>query len=141
MSAAQALTSLLRAVGLSQVILGVAHVVLWRLFGWSREIAGLSPLTARVFSVHTFFVAFVVAAFGALALARPDLLAARSDLARLLLGALVVFWGLRLVAQPVVFDPVLLRRSRHRAAVRAAAMVLFASYVLVYGWAFARQLG
>jgi hypothetical protein len=129
----------LRGVGASQIALAIGHVGIWRAFDWGREAARLSPLAARVFRVHTFFVALVVGAMGALALGRPDLLTTRSDLARLLLGAAVVFWSLRLVAQPLVFDPVLLPASPRRGAVRAAATLLFAVHVSVYLWAFAEQ--
>ncbi len=135
------MTLLLRVVGASHLVLGIAHVEIWRRFGWSRELKQVSPLTARVFAVHTFFVAFVLAALGALALARPDLLVTRSDLARLLLGAALVFWALRMFAQPVIFDPVLLPGSRFRMPIRVAALLTFASYVYVYAWAFAAQLG
>ena len=60
------LTFVMRIVGSSHLALALAHIVLWRLFDWSRETARLSPLTARVFAVHTFFVAFVLAMLGAL---------------------------------------------------------------------------
>lgn len=133
-------TFVLRVLGATHIVLGVAHVWIWRLFGWTDELKRVSPLTARVFAVHTFFIAFVLVALGALAFGRPDLLVARSDFARLLLGTGVVFWLLRLVAQPVVFDPVLLRGSVYRWPVRAAAMFLFGLYVLAYGWALSLQL-
>ncbi len=136
----ETLASVLRLVGASHIALALAHVVLWRLFDWSREIAQLTPLTARVFAVHTFFIAFVLAALGALGLCRADLLVVRSELARLLLGAIVLFWGLRVLAQPIVFDPVLLRGSRLRTPVRIAATLLFSSYAAVYALALARQL-
>ena len=131
----------IRLVGASQLVLGVAHLLIWRLLGWTGEMAKLTPLSGRVFAVHTFFIAFVISALGALALICPELLLVRSELARLLLGAGFVFWSLRLVAQPLVFDPVLLRDSPYRLPVRAAALLGFAGHAAVYGWAFARQLG
>ena len=134
------LSLVLRVMGASHIALGLGHVLIWRLFGWSREIAGLTPLTARVFAVHTFFISFVLVALGGLALGHPELLLGPSELSRLLLGAAALFWLLRLIAQPLVFDPFLLRGSIYRAPVRGAAMLLFGAYVLVYGWAFARYM-
>lgn len=131
----------LRFVGATHIALAFVHVPLWRLFGWTEEIAPLSPLTRRVFAVHTFFIVFVLLALGALALGRPELLVARSELACLVLVAGVVFWLLRLLAQPIVFDPVLLHGSPLRWPVRVAASTLFALYVLAYAWALSRQLG
>ncbi len=137
---ASALELALRIAGVSHVALGLAHLPLWRLFGWTRETSKLSPLTARVFAVHTFFVAFVVVALGVVAASRPELLLEPSGGARLFLGFSAIFWALRLAAQPLVFDPVLLRGSPWRLPVRAAAAAGFALYVAVYAWAFARQL-
>lgn len=134
-------TWLLRVAGVSHLALGAAHVAFWRRLGWSREMRSMSPLTARVFAVHTFFIVFVLIALGALGAGRPELLVVRSDLGRLVLGAALVFWALRLLAQPLIFDPVLLPGSRHRTTVRVAAIATFASYVAVYALAFARQLG
>ena len=122
-----------RLVGASEVALGLAHVVLWRVFGWTEELHALTPLTARVFAVHTFFVAFVVTALGALELGRPDLL--RGELAHLVLVAAAIFWTLRLLAQPFVFDPVLLVDSRWRTPLRLCATALFASYAGVHVYA------
>jgi len=130
----------LRLVGASHVVLGVAHIPMWRWFGWTKELRRLEPLTARVFAVHTFFIAFVLVALGILAALRPELLLDKSDLARLLCGTGVVFWGLRLLAQPLVFDPVLLRGSRYRTPLRAAAVIGFAFYTGVYAWALLGQL-
>ena len=129
----------LRAVGASNVVLGLAHVVLWRLLAWTRETKLLSPLTARVFAVHTFFVAFVVVLLGALAAIHAELLVAPSALGRLVCGATAVFWLLRLLAQPFVFDPVLLLESRWRVPLRLVASTYFAACVFVFAWAFENQ--
>jgi len=129
----------LQAIGASNVVLGLAHVFLWRVFAWTRETKRLSPLTARVFAVHTFFVAFVLVLLGALALLHADLLVAPSALGRLVCGATAVFWLLRLLAQPFVFDPVLLLESRWRAPLRIVASTYFATCTLVFAWAFENQ--
>jgi hypothetical protein len=124
---------ILRIAGGSQIVLGLAHVLIWRRLGWTAELRAMTPLTARVFTVHTFFIAFVLVAFGTLELVHPELLA--SPLGRFLLGGSALFWSLRLVAQPVVFDPVLLVGSPWRTPLRIAATALFAAYVGVYVWA------
>ncbi len=88
----------------------------------------MSPLNARVFWVHLFFVMFVLAAQGFLLLSRPDLLIAKSELARLVLGAFVVFFVLRLVAQPRVFDPVFAVGHPSRNALRLIASLGWVMY-------------
>ena len=86
---------------------------------FSTSLAGLgAPSTYLV----AFFIALVVSALGALELVRPELLV-RGELAHLIVVGAGVFWTLRLIAQPVVFDPVLLPGSRWRLPLRIAATV------------------
>lgn len=140
MIAASTMHLLLRAVGASLLALALLHVVLWRVLKWTEELTKLTPLTARVFSVHLFFVVFVLVALGLLALGRPDLLVARSDLARLLLYAIVAFWAARLLAQPLVFDPVLALGSSWRLPLRLVAFGGWSFYLLVFSAALFGQL-
>lgn len=132
----------LRIAGGTLLGLSAFHYVLWRALAWDEEAARLSPLNARVFAVHTFFVAFVLAALGALSLARPELLVEESELARLVLSGVVLFWAVRLVLQPIVFDP-RMREGGWTSSllVRGLAVMAFAGYTLVYGVALAHQLG
>src|SRR5262249_21210374 len=96
------LVVLLRMAGASLVVLALLHAVFWRALGWDRDFERLSPLNSRVFAVHTFFIAFVLLALGLLSLAKPELLLARTELARLLLCGVVLFWMARLLLQPLV---------------------------------------
>ncbi len=128
-------------VGATQIVLGLAHSFIWRAFGWTDEMKKVSPLTARVFFAHTFFIAFVLVGFGALQVLRPDLLTTPSGLTRSLLGVIVMFWGLRFLAQPFLFDPVLLPGSSLRTPMRLAAWLTFAGYTAFYAVALARMIG
>jgi len=135
------LVLLLRVAGVSLIALALFHAVLWRTLAWGREIERLTPLNARVFAVHTFFIAFVLGALGLLSLLAPELLLVPSDLARLLLMAIVAFWIARLAMQPLVFDPVMRFGWLRSAALRAGVCVVWASYVAVYGAALVGQFG
>jgi hypothetical protein len=90
--------------------------------------------------VHTFFIAFVLAALGILSLSRPDLLLAPSELARLLLVGIFVFWAARLLIQPFVFDPAMRSGSLRSPLLRIGLTVLWASYLVIYGAALLGQL-
>lgn len=131
----------LRIAGGSHVLLALLHTVLWRALGWHREIRTLSTLTARVFAVHTFFIALVLFGMGLLSLLHPELLVAPSPLARLLLLGIVIFWLARLALQCIVFDTAMREGWTRHVAVRVGAMTVWASYVAIYGFAFAQQLG
>ena len=127
------LALLLRVAGASLIVLSLFHAVLWRTLAWDKEVERLSPLNARVFSVHTFFIAFVLCALGLLSLLRPELLLARSELACWVLSGVVVFWFARLVIQPLVFDRVMTLGWMRSRWIRWGATLLWAAYVAVYG--------
>jgi hypothetical protein len=134
------LADLLRAAGLGLIALSAFHAVLWRTLAWDKEIERLSPLNARVFAVHTFFIAFVLGALGLLSLLKPELLLAPSELARLLLSGVVVFWMVRLAIQPLVFDPVMRVGWTRSPFLRFGLNLVWLCYVAVYGAAFLAQL-
>ena len=131
----------LQVAGGSLIVLSLFHVVLWRTLDWGREIERLSPLNARVFAVHTFFIAFVLCALGLLSLLKPRLLVEPSELARLFLAAIVVFWIARLVIQPLVFDRAMHSGWTRSLLLRVGACLVWAAYVVVYGAAFLQQFG
>jgi hypothetical protein len=132
---------LLRAAGGSLILLSLFHMVLWRALHWSDEVEKLSPLNARVFAVHTFFIAFVLAALGLLSLLEPELLLAPSRLARLLLIGVVVFWLVRLALQVTVFDRAMRQGWTRSPVVRIGALFAWAAYVAIYGAALFSQFG
>lgn len=131
---------LLRLAGLSILLLALLHAVFWWSLNWRTEVERLSPLNARVFAVHTFFVALVLFGLGLLSLLRPDLLLARSELARLMLVAVVVFWFARLLMQPLVFDGVMREGWTQSRALRISVNFVWGAYVVIYGAALFHQL-
>jgi len=134
------LALILRAAGFSLILLALFHAVLWRTLAWDREIERLSPLNARIFAVHTFFIAFVLGTLGILSLFRPELLLAPSELARLLLFGVVLFWVARLVIQPLVFDRVMTVGWTRSLLLRVGANIVWLAYVAIYGAALYGQL-
>lgn len=124
---------LLRLTGISLIALAAFHLVLAKVLDWRSEMARLSALNSRIFVVHAFFIAFVLGAIGLLTCARPDLLLAKSDLARVLLGAIVVFWLCRLAIQSLIFDPVVSHGAARLWPVRLGAHALWLAYTVVYG--------
>ena len=131
----------LRLVGASLIVLSLLHAAFWRLLGWDKEVECLSPLNARVFAVHTLFIAFVLFALGFLSLARPELLLAPGELPRWILIGVVLFWIVRLILQPLVFDRVMRVGWTRPIVVRVGALLLWILYVVVYGAALIKQSG
>jgi hypothetical protein len=133
---------LLRIAGGSLIVLSIFHAALWRSLNWSSEAERMSLLNARVFFVHTFFIAFVLFALGVLSLGRPDLLLAPSELAKLLLSGIVLFWIARLVIQPLVFDRAMRAGPgwTGSSVVRVGVNFVWLGYIAVYGAALFDQV-
>src|SRR5205823_1112388 len=83
--------------------------------------ARLSPINRRVFIVHASFIVYVLIAFGVLLATRADLFIQKSDLARIVLAGMTLFFALRALAQPLVFDPVLAVGWRWSSVLEAVA--------------------
>ncbi len=130
----------LRITGASLIILSAFHAVLWRILGWNEEVTRLSPLNARVFAVHTFFLAFVLLGLGLLSMLRPGLLLAPSELARFLLSFVVLFWMLRLAMQPLIFDRLMRQGWTGALWLRVGATLIWMAYTVIYGAALVRLL-
>lgn len=131
---------LLRGTGVSLLMLAASHGLFWRLLKWRQQTSLLTPLNARVFLIHLLFIVLILTAQGVLLVARAELLVARSELATWLLAGLIAFFGVRLVVQWLVFDPVLALDSPWRTPLRIAASSGWLGYVLIFSFALARQL-
>src|SRR5215467_1130268 len=94
----------LQIVGVLLLLLGAAHSVIPRYFGWKRELSAVSLLTRQVFMVHHFFIGLLVAMFGVLSLVYVDDLLEPTPLSRAVLTGILAFWLIRLVFQLAVYD-------------------------------------
>ncbi len=130
----------LRFVGALLVFLGLAHVAFPRRFDWKGELQNVSLLTRQIFYVHHFFVALVVTLQGVLCLFWARELLAPSQLARLLLAGLVIFWALRWVFQFFVYDKRLWRGDTFNTRVHILFSLLWTYLVAVFAWALWLQL-
>ena len=124
----------LRLVGLLLTAVGLAHLALPRALGWGGEMRRLSLVNRQVAYVHAFFIGLACVQFGLLAWLGAGQLLAGSPLARGVLLAAAVFWGCRLGAQLVVFDPALWRGRRLTVLGHVAFVVLWAYVTGVFTW-------
>ncbi len=123
----------LHIAGALLLLLGLAHSVFDRYFGWKRELATLSLLTRRVFQVHCFFIALVLVMLGACSLFFTGALLEPTPLSRVLLAGLVVFWFCRLLAQWFVYDSAIWRGRPFYTVMHAAFSLLWIYLVATYG--------
>jgi len=133
------LTLHLQIVGVLMFLLFLLNFVVWKRFKWWEEIQKLSMLTRQVFIVHSFFIMLSIAGFGVVSLFYPGTLLAPTELGRLVLIFLVVFWGSRLVMQWCVYDWRLWRGDRFNTVVHFVFSGVWAYFTGVYAAALWRQ--
>ncbi len=128
----------LRIAGALQILLALLHLAFPRRFQWKEELARLSPLNRQIFMVHTFFICVVLVLFGALSLLAPETLLEPTRLARLVLGGIATFWGLRLLCQWFVYDASLWRGQRFNTVMHVLFTLLWLYLTVVYFGIFLR---
>jgi hypothetical protein len=133
----------LRLAGAPLVVIGLGHVILPRVLGWSTELAPLSALSRQVAYVHAGFIGLMCVLFGSLPLLLPGALLSGGSLAAAVLTGYVVFWGCRLLVQLAVYDSAHWRGDRDRTLIHVAITALWSYETGVYGLALWRtmQLG
>ena len=132
------LTLHLQIVGALLLLLAIAHAFFNRYFGWSRELAGISLFTRRVFYVHSFFIALGVALAGAGTIFYTAALLQPGPLSRAVLAALVAFWLCRLLAQFFAYDAEIWRGNRFRTSMHLFFSLLWCYVTAIYGVALFR---
>ena len=129
----------LKICGLLLLGLAALHPSFAKRFHWKEELAGVSLFTRQVFWVHSLFIVLVLVIFGVLSLCFAGALLEPSALAKALLAAFVLFWGVRLFAQHFIYSPELWRHHRFNTVMHILFTALWTYLVAIYGMALWRQ--
>jgi hypothetical protein len=132
----------LRIVGGMLIVLALAHPLFGIHCDWKADAARLSPLNRQIFHVHTFFICLVLVLMGVLCLFYPNALfapAPATQLAKLVLAGLTIFWGTRLLFQWFVFDWALWKGNRLYTTVHFAFTVVWTYFTLIFALALRQQ--
>lgn len=125
----------LQIVGALLVVLGGAHGLFGRYFGWKKELERVSLLTRQIFQVHCFFIALLLVLLGACSLFYADALLEPGPLTRVILAGIVVFWLCRLLFQWFVYDPAIWRGRPFYTLMHVAFSLFWIYVVVTYGLA------
>jgi hypothetical protein len=123
---------LLLFIGLGQIALAFASLLLPHMLRWRDQTARLEPLTRRVFWVYAGYILGTNLCLGGLTAFAPHLLLDRSPLARAVAGYGAIYWGARLVIQFVWFRHVA-PKGRWYALADLAVTLAFALWTASYG--------
>ncbi len=130
----------LKTVGILLLALAFAHVFFPKRFAWKKEFSNVSLLNRQIFYVHCFFISLVLVLTGMLSLVYTSLLLRRDELAKVVLGGLLVFWVARLFIQLFVYDRSLWKGHPFNTSMHILFTGMWTYYVAVYGVAFFAQL-
>jgi hypothetical protein len=132
----------LRIVGGMLIVLALAHPLFGIHCDWKKDAARLSPLNRQIFHVHTFFICLVLVLMGVLCLFYPQALVTpppATQLAKLVLAGLTIFWGTRLLFQWLVYDGALWKGNRLNTTVHIVFTLLWTYFTVVFGLALRHQ--
>ena len=127
------LSILLQVAGAGLILLAVLHVPIGRHLRWKEEAAQLSPVNARVFHVHTFFICLVLVIMGLPCLFDPEVFLEKSRAAAWVCWSYSAFWAIRLYFQWFVYEADLWRGKRLETAVHWWFTLLWLSLALLFG--------
>ena len=128
------LALLLKAVGLTMLLLSVGHWPIAKYLKWREEAERLSLINRQILFVHSYFIALILLFMGIALVFYTPLLLAPSPLARLLAVAFLVFWASRLFIQLFVYSPANWKGRRFRTLTHALLTLLWSVYVFTFSW-------
>lgn len=130
----QALAHLIRWAGAAHFGVLVASSLVPGRLRWTAELAGLPRILRQLFWVYGGYIVLSITAFGLISLLNAHELTAGSRLARSFCAFVAVFWSIRLSLQAALDVRPHLTAWWMRLGYHALTLV-FASFVLIYGYA------
>lgn len=129
----------IKIAGILLFALAAMHLFLPRYFHWPAELRRLSLINRQIFIAHCAFIVLMLVLMGALSVFYAPLLVRPSDLGKVVLGGLAIFWTLRAVAQWFFYSSALWRGQKFNTCMHVLFSVLWVYFAGVYGVAFLRQ--
>lgn len=137
----QVLLVLLRAAGVSMIVLAFAHIILPRLLNWTEDLGKLSPINKQIFISHALFIVIGILLLGGVCVVFPQGLIEKSQLATVASACFAMCWLSRLVLQFALFTGTLTGSNQLDMLVRIGGTLLWIFYSGVFCLLFAHQIG
>ena len=128
-----ALTVLLRIVGVAQLAIAALNLALPRVMRWTEDLARLPLLIREVFHVHAWFISATLGIFGVLTLRfAGEMTAGANPVCHWLAGAIGLFWAIRTVLQVTYYSASHWRGRPFRTVLHIVALATYGILALVY---------
>jgi len=123
----------LNLIGVTMILLALAHAAFPRYFDWKETLSSLSLVNRQIMKIHTFFIALATFLMGLLCLtSATDLV--QTTLGRRLALGLGIFWGVRLLFQLFGYSTELWRGKPFETLVHIAFTIVWAYISAVFLW-------
>eukprot|EP00929_Paragymnodinium_shiwhaense_P114300 TRINITY_DN82647_c0_g1_i1.p1 TRINITY_DN82647_c0_g1~~TRINITY_DN82647_c0_g1_i1.p1 ORF type:complete len:521 (+),score=71.57 TRINITY_DN82647_c0_g1_i1:134-1696(+) len=135
------LLSAIKAAGYGQILLVVASAAIPFLLDYKKELAEIRrPLLRQMFLVYSGYILVINLLFGLLSAFAPESILEVGFLPSVVAGFMFLYWFARLMVELFFFDLSFLNRP-HEICGRRGIEILFTLLPLVYGLAFAHNMG
>ena len=135
------LTVLLRVAGTGLILLAALHIPISRHLKWREEGARMSPMSASVFRVHTFFICFVLVIMGLPAVVVPRIYLIPTEAGAWITWLYALFWAVRLYVQWFVYPAVLWRGKPFETAMHVLFTIIWVALTALFAACGLVQLG
>jgi len=132
---------LLPLVGVSLLLLAVAHLPLSRLLNWQGDMQKLTPINRKVFYAHTVFLVVGIFLLGLCCLFFHSALTTRSTLGAVAAACFAMCWISRLLFQIFFFQGQITGSASLDFFFKVGGFVAWFFYSLVFSLLFACQIG
>ena len=118
-------------IGVTMIVIALAHAGFPRYFAWKEELSGLSLMNRQMMKVHSFFIALTVLLMGLLCVTSSAELIGTGLGRRIALG-LGLFWAARLVIQLFGYSPQLWRGKIVETVLHVVLTTIWAYFSTVF---------
>lgn len=121
----------LKIIGLTLIVLSIAHVTFPKYFDWKNDFKSVSLINKEMMYVHTFFVALVVFLIGILCLLYPNELT-QTNLGKILALGFFIFWFLRLLVQFFGYSSKLWRGKKFETIIHILFSIMWTYFSVIF---------
>jgi hypothetical protein len=121
----------LQIIGALLIILSILHLGFPKYFEWKKQLKSLALINKQMMEVHTFFIALTVFLMGLLLFNCSNELL-NTNLGRVIILGLTIFWGIRFLIQLFVYSPKLWKGKVFETAMHIVFTIFWAYATTVF---------
>lgn len=122
----------LQLAGCISLAIGLGHTAFYRIFGWKRDLAKISPLNAKILMTIHIATTILILFLGVLTIRFSSHLSQNTEIASVICLTLSLFWGWRLIWQVIYFRPSTIEHDNKLLMLHYSLITMFGILVIAY---------